>query len=222
MTTPSCIALLTLTLLAAPTAGCVTNSATFYEGTRVALVGEYNPASGQPVNLSFGFKRRIAAIVPPQHAAPPASEQNPSPIAGGEALSLVSLFDVGPVGALGDGVIIRSTFASGMAARDLTATSRAAQNIRGLFAKETLPLISKAAAVRSEALIKDLKNRGITDAQAASILQAAGIKATPPDDCPPNEKSLCVLQDVLSATDEPTLESLEAAVKKTMPVPAKP
>ena len=225
MITPPPVARLVLLLLLAAAAmtGCATNAATFYEGTRFALAGEYNPASGQPVNLSLGYKRRIAAIVPPQVAAPPATEKDPHPIHKGEALSLVSLFDVGPGGAnFGDGVIIRSTFASGMAARDLTNTPRAARNIRELFAKETLPLLSKTAAARKEALIKDLRGRGITDAQAASILQAAGIKATPADDCPPNEKSLCVLQDVLSETDEPTLQRLERAAKEITPAAAKP
>jgi hypothetical protein len=222
MTTPRRVALLSLLLAATGMTGCATNAATFYEGTRFALAGEYNPASGQPVNLSLGYKRRISAIVPPQEGAPAATTANPNPTHSGEALSLVSLFDVGPGGPnFGDGVIIKSTFASGMAARDLTNTPNAAANIQGLFAKETLPLLSRAAAARKEALFKELRSRKITEPQAAQILQAAGLRAAPPAGCPPSEEALCTLQRALSETDEATLQRLESASTQVIFAPAK-
>jgi hypothetical protein len=75
-----------LCLTSVALAGCAGNVATFYEGTRFAFVTEYNPGSSQPVNLSLGYKRRIAAAVPPQKPAPKATEQAPNPTHEGDAL----------------------------------------------------------------------------------------------------------------------------------------
>lgn len=215
------LALLALLLASAGLTACATNAATFYEGTRFALVGEYNPASGQPLNLSLGYKRRIAAVVPPQDAAPAATPENPNPLHAGEALSLVSLFDVGPAGPrFGDGVIIRSTFASGLAARELTASPNAAANVKGLFAKETLPLLSPEADARRSALFRQFAARNVTEAQAARILQAAGLRAAPPPGCAPAEEARCTLRRALSETDEATLQRMESAFTQVIFAPA--
>ena len=77
-----------------PLTGCASNAATFYEGTRFAFVIEFKPESSQPMNLSLGYKRRIAAVVPPQKPAPKTPAQNQDQIHEGDALSLVSTFDV--------------------------------------------------------------------------------------------------------------------------------
>src|SRR5262245_37730645 len=118
------------------------NAVTFYEGTRFAMAVEYNPVSGQPANLSLGYKRRIATVVPPQQSAPPQSEADSNPSHSGESRSLVSPVDVGPRSEqVGGGLVIERSFASGMAARDLT-RGDAAQKVKGLFAPATLPVLS--------------------------------------------------------------------------------
>ena len=222
MTTPLILRLVGLLVASTSMAACSINAATFYEGTRFAFVTEYNATSGQPVNLSLGYKRRIVAIVPPQDPAPPPTESKPSPTHKGEALSLVSMFDVGPGGPnVGDGISIRSTFASGMAARDWTETADAAANIKNLFARETLPLLPPAADARRDALIKALAARPINNAEAARILQAAGLRAAPPPGCPPEREALCTLQRALSRTDETTLQRLESASTQVIFAPAR-
>jgi hypothetical protein len=201
-------------------AGCATNAATFYEGTRFAFAVEYNPASGQPGNLTLGYKRRIAAIVPPQARAGEATSADPSPIHKGEALSLVSLFDVGPGGPqVGSGIIIRSAFASGMAARDLTETPRASENNMGLFAGTTLPLLSPAAQARRDALIRALTGK-VDNESAARILQVAGLRVPPPD-CPREQEALCTLQSALTHADEATLQRLEGAATQVIFAPVR-
>jgi hypothetical protein len=220
MTRPGRLATFLFLAAAVTSGGCVTNAATFYEGTRFALVTEYNPASGQPVSLSLGYKRRIAAIVPPQEGEE--APAGPGQGAGhkGEALSLVSTFDVEAGGAgIGDGLVIKNTFAAGMAARRLT-ESNAEQNVRALFAGTSVPILAPQALARRNALVTALAGK-IDNAKADAILKAAGLRPTPPARCTDkSQEALCTLETTLSRVDEATLGRLESAATQVIFAPA--
>ena len=201
--------LLCLAVLPAIGMACSPHAATFYEGTRFAFVVEYNAASGEPVNLTLGYKRRIAAVVPPQT---PAKDQQSSHQ--GEALSLVSTFEVEPGGpGIGDGLVIRNIFASGNAANVLTSDD-AKQKVDALFAATSIPDLSPDARKRRDVLFARFKT--VDNAQAAKILADAQITPTPPRRCVKNKatESRCTLKDVLSTADEATIAKLEPAFEK--------
>jgi hypothetical protein len=209
---------LTLALLGLGAAACTPNAATFYEGTRFAFVTEYNPASGEPLNLTLGYKRRIAAIVPPQN---PTKESDG--VHKGESLSLVSTFEVEPGASIGDGVTIRNVFASGMAARDLTKPGNARENVQSLFAKSSVPPLSPELLRRRDALVARLVAGNLTNDQADAMLKAAGLRPVPPARCQDRAtEAVCTLQSVLSKPDEKTLEKLESASVQVIFAPARP
>ena len=93
---------------------CSTNALYFAETTKFALAIDLKPDASEPVNTTLGYKRRIAAIVPAKQVNPETGRPE------GEALSLVSKFDVYPK-VPGFGIVISHNFASGQAAVALTA-----------------------------------------------------------------------------------------------------
>ena len=200
-----------LVVLAAVLTGCSINAATFYEGTRLAFVTEYNPASGEPVNLTLGYKRRIAAVVPPQ--TPTTDPNRPHT---GEALSLVSTFEVEPGARIGEGVIIRNVFASGMAAQALTKDDPE-ENVKALFAASSIPDLSAGALDRRNALLARFKTLG--NDQAKAILRASGLAPTPPRRCSRDTatEARCTLKDTLSRADENDLGRLQSAFDTVAP-----
>jgi hypothetical protein len=200
-----------IVVLAGALTGCSSNAATFYEGTRFAFVTEYNPASGEPVNLTLGYKRRIAAVVPPQ-----TSTTDPNLPHKGETLSLVSTFEVEPGAVIGDGVIIRNIFASGMAAQELT-KDNAEENVTALFAASSLPDLSAGALDRRDKLLARFKTLG--NDQAKAILQASGLAPKPPRRCSRNNatEARCTLKDTLSRADENDIGRLQSAFDTVAP-----
>ena len=112
--------------------GCGQNALLFHETTKFSFSAEYKPDSSQPMSTSLGYKRRIAAIVPPKEPVAEADRDKPEAVHKGEALSLVSLFDVDGQGVLG--AKIRNYFASGMAAQKMTGNkTQAAASIGALL-----------------------------------------------------------------------------------------
>lgn len=99
---------------------CAPRALYFHESTKVAFAADYNTSDTQPLATSFGFKRRIVAVVPSQEREIPEGGSERTGTNTGEALSLVSKFSV-RVGAR-EGLAITNNFASGMAARIMTRT----------------------------------------------------------------------------------------------------
>ena len=111
--------LLPVTLAAALSLGaCAPKALYFHESTKVAFAADYNSSDSQPLSSSFGYKRRIVAVVPAQKRIVPDGATERNATNSGEALSLVSKFNV-RAGSK-DGVVITNNFASGIAARILT------------------------------------------------------------------------------------------------------
>ena len=59
-------ALLILLLAAFGLSACAPKALYFHESTKVAFAADYNTSDTQPLATSFGYKRRIVAVVPAQ------------------------------------------------------------------------------------------------------------------------------------------------------------
>ena len=101
---------------------CAPQALFFHESTKVAFAADYNTSDTQPLATSFGYKRRIVAVVPAQERDVPAEGGERRGTNREEALSLVSKFNVRA--GTQEGIIITNNFASGMAARMLTDDGR--------------------------------------------------------------------------------------------------
>lgn len=110
---------------------CAPKALYFHESTKVAFAATYNTSDSQPLSTSFGYKRRIVAVVPAQEREIPVGGTERNATNSGEALSLVSKFNVRS-GAK-EGVVITNNFASGMAARTLTRSPGSADSLSVLM-----------------------------------------------------------------------------------------
>jgi hypothetical protein len=107
--------------------GCVNgNTLYFHESAKLGFSAEIKPDMSEPVSTHIGFKRRVAAVIPPKNPA-----ENDGEIHKGEALSLLSVFDVYAHWA--KGVVVQSNFASGKAAKKMAEGTNAGA-IRSLLA----------------------------------------------------------------------------------------
>lgn len=108
---------------------CAPRALYFHETTKVGFAADYNTSDSQPLATSFGFKRRIVAVVPSQEREIAAGGTERTGTNSGEALSLVSKFSVRARAR--EGIVISNNFASGMAARLMTRSvgSPAALNV---------------------------------------------------------------------------------------------
>ena len=125
-----------LTLLTGLTS-CAPQAIFFHESTKVGLSATYNISDSQPVSSHFGFKRRIAAVVPGQERVAAPSGKESDATNKGDALSLVSKFYV-RVGSRDEGIIIRNNFATGNAARVLTRSKKAAAAVDALMQQQAV------------------------------------------------------------------------------------
>jgi hypothetical protein len=98
--------------------GCAPRALFFHESTKVAFAADYNLSDSQPLATSFGYKRRIVAVVPAQIRKVAPGESERTGTNAGEALSLVSKFNVRA--GTSEGIVITNNFASGVAARIMT------------------------------------------------------------------------------------------------------
>lgn len=192
------------TFLILTSMGCAQNALLFNETTRFSFTAEYKPDSSQPISSSLGYKRRIVAIVPPKEPVAQEDANNPQSVHKGEALSVVSTFDVEAKATLG--AKISNYIASGRAATVMTSQpdAAAAASIRALFAPSTLREVSDELQARRQAMARKLG--GLNDQQAQTVLAAAGFPVDPPKS--PKE----TLQDrILHSFDDAAITKLEAA-----------
>ena len=96
--------------------GCAPQALYFHESTRVSFSAAYTASDSQPLSTSFGYKRRIVAIVPGQDRISTTGQEAAAENKG-EALSTISKFYV--KAGTKDGLVIKNNFATGMAARKL-------------------------------------------------------------------------------------------------------
>jgi hypothetical protein len=117
---------------------CAPRALYFHESTKVAFAADYNTSDSQPLSSSFGYKRRIVAVVPAQEREIPDGGTERNATNSGEALSLVSKFNVRS-GAK-EGVVITNNFASGMAARAMTRSAGSSDALSVLMHSAPIPV----------------------------------------------------------------------------------
>jgi hypothetical protein len=115
---------------------CAPQALYFHETTKLAFAASYNTADSQPVSSTFGFKRRIVAVVPAQDRVSPDGTERTATNEK-EALSIVSKFHV-RVGRFSEGVVITNNFASGTAARVMTRSPGSAATLNALLHNEPI------------------------------------------------------------------------------------
>lgn len=129
-------------------AGCAPQALYFHETTKVAFAAQYNTADSQPLASSFGFKRRIVAVVPAQDRIPDAEGGERRATNEKEALSIVSKFHV-RVGTFREGVVITNNFASGTAARVMTRSPGSAATLNALLHNEPIEISPTTGLTRA-------------------------------------------------------------------------
>ena len=117
---------------------CAPKALYFHESTKIAFAADYNTSDTQPLSTSFGYKRRILAVVPAQERNIPDGGTERNGTNSGEALSLVSKFNV-RAGA-NEGVVITNNFASGMAARIMTRSAGSPESLNVLMHSAPIPV----------------------------------------------------------------------------------
>ena len=118
--------------------GCAPQALYFHESTKTSFSAAYTSSDSEPLSTSFGYKRRIVAIVPSKDRIPLNGERGGEEN-DGEALSTISKFYV-QAGAK-EGLLIRNNFATGLAARYLLGEPvRAAVGVAGLMHGTAVPI----------------------------------------------------------------------------------
>ena len=118
--------------------GCAPQALYFHESTKTSFSAAFTSSDSEPLSTSFGYKRRIVAIVPSKDRIPLNGERG-SEENDGEALSTISKFYV-QAGAK-EGLLIRNNFATGLAARYLLGEPRtAAVGVAGLMHGVPVPV----------------------------------------------------------------------------------
>ena len=184
--------------------GCAQNALLFHETTKFSFTAEYKPDSSQPLSSSLGYKRRIVAVVPPKEPVSQEHANNPQATHKGEALSLVSTFDVEAKGVLG--VTIKNYIASGRAATAMTSQddAKAAASIRALFAPATLVELPEGFYKLQLALQNKLGK--LNEEEAKRVLDTAKCDVQPGWTAMQNLQ-LCIVR----ARNDEALTRLEAA-----------
>ena len=153
-------------------AACAPQALYFHETTKVAFAATYNTADSQPLSSTFGFKRRIVAVVPAQdRVSLDGSERTATNEK--EALSIVSKFHV-RVGTFDEGVVITNNFASGTAARVMTRSPGSAATLNALLHNE---LHRKSAGDRRRATARLRRRSRSANQRIRKRLPAEGARA---------------------------------------------
>lgn len=140
--------------------GCAPQALYFHESTKVSFSADYTSSDSQPLSTSFGYKRRIVAIVPGKERFSPTGEKRDAENEG-EALSTISKFYV--KAGTQDGLVIKNNFATGMAARRLMKEpTSAAVAVAGLMHGTTV-------LTDSAGIVVDAEGNTITGSRGAPI-----------------------------------------------------
>jgi hypothetical protein len=160
-------------------ASCAPKALYFHESTKVAFAATYNTSDSQPLSTSFGFKRRIIAVVPAQkrHVAKGGTESTATNH--GEALSIVSKFHVST--GTSDGISITNNFASGMAARAMTRSAGSADAVSVLMHSAPIRVDTSTGMTESGKSAADVVN---------ARLKAIMGKRTRPSDVPASSATI--------------------------------
>ena len=111
--------------------GCAPQALYFHESTKTSFSAAYTSSDSEPLSTSFGYKRRIVAIVPSKDRVSPDGQESHAENEG-EALSSISKFYV--QAGTKEGLVIRNNFATGLAARLLLGEPKsAAVGVAGLM-----------------------------------------------------------------------------------------
>lgn len=202
--------------------GCAPNAIIFHETSKVGFNTQYQPDSSQPVNVTFGYKRRIVAVVPSRDAEKrdtyaivtfedKATKQKMEVFRPkGEALSMVSRFDV--VAKPNEGVAITNYFATGFAARVLTGENTDQETAKGVKALLTAPASLNAVDANTQSRRKALmlKLGGLDETKAQRWLSEAGMQKQL------QKTATDTLQDAIARAESKTaLAEFEAAYSRS-------
>ena len=163
---------------------CAPRALYFHESTKVAFAADYNTSDTQPIATSFGFKRRIVAVVPSQEREIPEGGSERTGTNTGEALSIVSKFSV-RVGAR-EGVAITNNFASGMAARLMTRSGLSPEALSVLMHSVPIPVSAETGKTidgnkpAAEAVNERLARIKLKEVHGSDVPRSSGALVMPP------------------------------------------
>jgi hypothetical protein len=183
--------------------GCTPNTVYFSEGTSVGFRAEFKPDASEPLSSSLAYKRRIVAVVPPEHpnvASYPDWVSGNQNIHKGEALSVVSIFAVDATAT--QGLTIENNFLSGRAA-EIATGSDPVSTIAAMTG--SLGPVTQAIQDRRVALAGQV--RTMQPDRALRILTTLGI----PGPIQKDQATFVPSKQILAAQNQATLDSLDAA-----------
>jgi hypothetical protein len=151
---------------------CAPQALYFHETTKVAFAAHYNTADSQPLGSTFGFKRRIVAVVPAQDRVSTDGRERTATNEK-EALSIVSKFHV-RVGKFSEGVVITNNFASGTAARVMTRSPGSAASLNALLHNEPIQVSPTTGLTRGGVTATTAVNQRIDGILAKRFRPPAG------------------------------------------------
>lgn len=155
------------------TGGC-DSTLVFAERTSFSLAVHVNDNPSTPVEVSAGLKRDVAAVVPPNDVV----GQNGEKVPVGEATSLLSGFRLhhdtkDTVLPFDDVVTIRTQFASGYAARDVTGDKERVKAVSTIVNVRLAEPVSEELQKRREAAVQFIE--GLNAQQVNDLARALGI-----------------------------------------------
>ncbi len=169
--------LLTLGLLGL--AGCAPQALYFHEATKVGFAANYNASDSEPVSTTFGYQRRIVAVVPAKERNSATGQQADAENQG-ESLSTISKFHV--TADTKDGMVIKNNFATGMAARKLMKEpAGAAVAVAGLMHNTTVLTDSAGAVVNSPGATETVSDVAASRVARIKSKMVGGPNAAPHD-----------------------------------------
>jgi hypothetical protein len=144
--------------------GCAPQALYFHESTKVGFAAAYTASDSEPVSTSFGYRRRIVAVVPGKERTSATGKASDA-VNQEEALSTISKFYV--KAGTRDGLVIRNNFATGMAARKLM--------------KEPFPAaVAVAGLMHGTPVITDATG-AVVNREGEPIITRTGTTETPSD-----------------------------------------
>lgn len=155
--------------------GCAPQALYFHESTKTSFSAAYTSSDSEPLSTSFGYKRRIVAIVPSKERVSPTGEKRDAENED-EALSTISKFYV--KAGTKEGLVIRNNFATGMAARRLMKEpTSAAVAVAGLMHNTPVVTDSDGAVLDADGNTLVGRNGGTVSVSDVATSRVARIKS---------------------------------------------